>query len=1112
MIHPHEIVIRSNFFFKRKKHIHMFLILPLFVFLFWIDTFLHIDIAGGSLYVIPVLIGFQLPKSKTTLFWSLIGLLLIWTGFYYFPREQVIDQGIFLYNRFAATFILLMTSLFFTRSLKQVTKTLYPMLASDQHLSETEQLNSQVQELSFENEQFKNTQEALANVMEDLQAEKEKLDKEIALRSSAEKKATESEERYRKIFENAGIGIALVDPEGFTYMTNNSLSQMLGYSAQEFASMTFMEFTHPDDVIIDARQYEQLVAGEIESYQVEKRYINKDGKIVWGALSVSAIRTGERQYAIGMVNDITDRKEYEKSLINKHKELLSAKALFDEVQQFANIGVWEVDLAENEVFWAEEVYRIHEVPIGTPIDVAKGIHFYHPDYQGVIQKAIEEAISDQRPWDLELKLITAKKRELWVRAAGLPVVEDGKVNKLRGLFMDIDRRKRAEEESQTSQMVMNMAIDIGEIGIWRWNVATENLTWNDEMHNIFDWPKDQFKGVFADFSERLHHEDIDRVTQAIQDAFEGKEKYDVEYRVITRNKELRHVAAKSDIKKDSNGKLVDMIGICTDITMSKETYAREKALREQLRLFIEHTPAAVAMLDHDLKYLAVSNRWCVEYKIEKKHVTGRYYGDMTPDLLKNREWNNIFKESLSGKVLKKEEELLLDTDGNERWLKYEVYPWYDQNGIIGGIGMFTEDITLKKEYENSLIESEARLRELNDSLEQKVAQRTKELEKTNKKYRDLYDNAPEMFVSVSAKDGSVLECNETLLKKTGFSKDEMIGKNVLECYHPDSLEIAKKAFEVFVATGSVKNHELELLKKNGDKIHVLLNVTSVKDKDGNVLESRSSWRDISDVKSANDKINVLNLKLGQKVKDLESLTQELESFSYSVSHDLRAPLRIIDGFSRILLEDYAELLDDEGEETIQSIIKNVSKMSALIDSLLMFSRMSRKLLEKSTINTAYLIDEILNETRLYTDLSAFDIQVADDLPEIYGDRSLLKQVFTNLISNAIKYSRKQRKPVIHIGSEKIQDAWKINIKDNGAGFDMKYYDKLFGVFQRLHLYEEFEGTGVGLALTKKIIDKHGGKISAYAEVNKGATFSVILPVEAKLGTKTLEVAAEKQIG
>ena len=251
-----------------------------------------------------------------------------------------------------------------------------------------------------------------------------------------------------------------------------------------------------------------------------------------------------------------------------------------------------------------------------------------------------------------------------------------------------------------------------------------------------------------------------------------------------------------------------------------------------------------------------------------------------------------------------------------------------------------------------------------------------------------------------------------------------------------------------------------------------------------------------ELKQAEADIRQLNDELEQKViertSQLESVNKELESFSYSVSHDLRAPIRAINAYTRILMEDYSVEMDTEGIKIIHSIIRNSKKMGELIDDLLAFSKLGRKQVKVSEINMMALVN-LVREELLFNEGEKIPKFTVSELPAAKGDQSLIKQVWINLISNAIKYSKYNTNIHIVIGAFEKDNQVVYYVKDEGAGFDMLYYDKLFGVFQRLHSQEEFEGTGIGLAIVQKIVQRHNGTVWAESILNKGSNFYFSLP-------------------
>ncbi len=254
---------------------------------------------------------------------------------------------------------------------------------------------------------------------------------------------------------------------------------------------------------------------------------------------------------------------------------------------------------------------------------------------------------------------------------------------------------------------------------------------------------------------------------------------------------------------------------------------------------------------------------------------------------------------------------------------------------------------------------------------------------------------------------------------------------------------------------------------------------------------------LDQIKRKDDNLNEFNqnleLKVLERTAQLETVNKELEGFSYSVSHDLRAPLRAIIGFASILEEEYANRLDDEGKRITSIIKKNTVKMGRLIDDLLEFSQMGRHDGTKTTINMERMVNDVKDAMAIQSDIRRVSWTIGD-LPNVNGNASMIRQVWVNLIANAIKYSCKNEAPVIEIGAMRKESEYVYYVDDNGVGFDQQYSEKLFKVFQRLHSPEEFEGTGVGLALVQKIVTREGGSVWAESQVGKGACFYFSLPI------------------
>jgi len=362
---------------------------------------------------------------------------------------------------------------------------------------------------------------------------------------------------------------------------------------------------------------------------------------------------------------------------------------------------------------------------------------------------------------------------------------------------------------------------------------------------------------------------------------------------------------------------------------------------------------------------------------------------------------------------------------------------------------------------------------------------------SEEKYKLLYDNSNNaIFIHDLA--GQIIDVNISACEMIGFSKEKLRDKKIMDLHPPDYKEEVPGALDTVEQKGSYYKIS-KFRKSNGSVIDVEISSSIIPFEKAIV---QGIVRDITEKKKAEAKIQILNRDLEKKVKQrtmqLESANKELESFSYSVSHDLRAPLRHIESYTDLLEKRSSDKFDDNCRKYLQSIRSASRKMDELINDLLSLSRTSTAEMRLIKIDMNALVREVISEFK--EDTSGRDIQyVFSNLGMVTADPNLLRQVMINLVSNAIKYTTRKKKARIEIGliSSATEDT--VYIKDNGAGFDMKYEKKLFGVFQRLHDETEFEGTGIGLANVKRIITRHDGRIWAESILNEGASFSFTLP-------------------
>jgi PAS domain S-box-containing protein len=406
--------------------------------------------------------------------------------------------------------------------------------------------------------------------------------------------------------------------------------------------------------------------------------------------------------------------------------------------------------------------------------------------------------------------------------------------------------------------------------------------------------------------------------------------------------------------------------------------------------------------------------------------------------------------------------------GTEKWWDVIVMPMQGAAGRPERILTVSRDISEVKRTENELRES-------------------------NRFLDSLIENLPVMVVIKDAALLRVVRCNGAFAQVLGRSQGELLGKSADDLFTPDEARLVNaKDREALAAGRLVEVQELSLNTPHLGLRMFHWMTLPINDRSGNPQYLMAISVDITARKHAEQAIQELNTALAAKARQLESSNRELESFSYSVSHDLRAPLRAIDGFALMIEEDYSSRLDAEGNRYLAVIRENSRRMGELIDDLLSFSRLGRLPVGTQEVNVESLVQEVLKELANGQPLPRIEI---DALPPVRADRGLLRQVWVNLISNAIKYSSKSASPRIHVSGRQNGTENHYWISDNGVGFDMNYVEKLFGVFQRLHRADEFTGTGVGLAIVHRVITRHGGRVWAEGRINDGATFSFALPKE-----------------
>lgn len=530
----------------------------------------------------------------------------------------------------------------------------------------------------------------------------------------------------------------------------------------------------------------------------------------------------------------------------------------------------------------------------------------------------------------------------------------------------------------------------------------------------------------------------------------------------------------SPVKNDS-GIITGFITLAEEISGLGRPEHIESDLQKSLKEISDYKYALdessiVAITDQKGIIKHVNENFCKISKFSAEELIGQDHRIINSSYHPKDFIRNIWVTIANGKIWKGELKNKAK-DGTFYWVDTTIVPFLNSQGKPYQYVAIRADITERKKIEDDLQRS---LKEITD-------------------YKYALDESS--IVAITDQKGVIKHANDNFCKISGYSREELIGQDhriINSSFHP---KFFIRNIWVTIANGKIWRGELKNKTKTGDFYWVDTTIIPFLNEHGKPYQYVAIRSDITSRKQAEEEINELNEKLearvAQRTSELETLNEELESFSYSISHDLRAPLRAINGYAFIvkkkLEEKFKNDLDEEDRAGFEKIISNTRRMGQLIDDLLSFSRLGRKEIVKSPFEMQEIVNQILIDLNPEIDFNKAHIEnkISHNAP---SDLNMMRQVWLNLISNALKYSSIKERVNIEIGSYEGIDDIIYYIKDNGIGFDMDYAGKLFGVFQRLHSEKEFEGVGVGLAVVKKIIQRHRGNVWAEGKVNEGATF------------------------
>jgi PAS domain S-box-containing protein len=887
-------------------------------------------------------------------------------------------------------------------------------------------------------------------------------------------RAKQARERLAAIVEAAGEGVEGLDNAGIVTSWNRTAERIFGYSASEIIGRP-AETLVPPEIAGEAKWLFDKVSRGDTVEQFETTRIAKDGRRIAVSLTYSPARNaaGEVVGVATLMRDDTLRRNAVEALqfreLSFRREAGKLRSILDSMAESVIVAdkdgmIIEANPAACRLFGVDSVRaRVGEWAGRSGLWAADCVTPL-PAEANPLVRALEGEDTDEA--ELCVKRQDGSGSSVAVTARPIRA-DDQTISGGLVVLSDITERKRAEAELRERDQVFHTLTDAMPQIVW--------MCTKDGLCNYFSQQWVDYTGLTLEQSygrgwdTPFHPDDKQAAWTAWNKAVRTGETHRIEARLQAADGRYQWFLIKGLPLRDDAGHVNRWLGTCTDIDELKrvqETFFRSNAYNRSL---IEASLDPMVTIAPDGKITDVNRATEAATGLSREALIGTdfssYFTD--PDTA-----SAGYQQVLHAGAVRDYALELRCVDGTTMPVLYNASLYRNEAGEVAGIFAAARNIT-----------------------EQKRAAETIRLQA--EQYAAILTASADGFWLVNA-DGEILDVSDTLCRMTGYTRDELLAlqlSDIEATETPEEIEahvkrISEAGFERFETRhrrkdGSIFDAEVSVVvwRGPGKIVAFVRDISARKAGEAELNGYRKHLEELVTARTAD--LAQANLALGDA-------NHELEAFAYSVSHDLRAPLRAIDGFSQILVDDYGDKLDAEGRHVIEVVRDGTTKMGRLIDDILDFSRIGRKDLTKSDTDMTALVTEALRDLGSEMAHRSIELKVGT-LPHVWGDPRMLQRVWSNLLDNAVKFTGKQPHALIEVGA-RIENGESIFfVKDNGAGFDMQYIDKLFGTFQRLHGAQEFPGTGIGLAIVKRIITKHGGRVWAEGKLDGGATVYFALP-------------------
>ena len=883
----------------------------------------------------------------------------------------------------------------------------------------------------------------------------------------------ESEAQQKAILESVQTGIMLVDSTTHKIVdVNTTAAQLFGAPKEAIIGSVCNRFICPAEVgrcpITDLGQTVD---------NAERVLLTADGKSRPILKSVSEITLGGRAYLLESFIDISDRKQMERALLESEAYY---RAIFESTA--TGMAIVEEDMT------VAMVNGILEHLTGYSKNEVEGLKpwtdFVAPEDLELMKTYHRTRRRDDgsAPKGYEFRLLTkdGTRREAFLTVALIPGTRRSVVS-----IVDLTALKTAQEAVRKQAGMLDAAHD----AIMTLDPEGTITYWNRGAERLYGWTKQEVTGQNAN---ALLITTFPESREALWPKLMESGLWEGELIHVTRDGIPITVASSWTLMKDERGNASAILEISSDITERKKAELALADSEAKLRITFASMTDGIVLNGLDRKVTDCNEAVLRLTQRSREEIIGKPFTDLLAPEFRSQILETIPELLEKGairtnsKMLRKNGESF-DVESNVSLIK-------DAAGQPTAFLTVIRDVTERKKAESVLQEAQEELKSVNDelrtmneTLEKRVQERTERLRVTSLYARSLIEASLDPLVTIST-EGKITDVNAATEEVTGCTRDELIGSDFSDFFTEPAK--ANAGYQRVFNEGSIRDYPLAIRHRSGGVSDVLYNATVFRNDAGEIQGVFASARDISALKQLEQVLRESKL-LEKRTAELARSNAELEQFAYIASHDLQEPLRMITSYLQIIEEDYKGKLDEDADEYIGFAVDGAKRMQTLINDLLKYSRVGTKGKSFVPISTETTLSEALDNMKVTIDETKAVI-THDQLPTVLGDDAQLTQVFQNLLSNAIKF-RGNSAPQIHVGVEQTPKEWVFSVRDNGIGIDMKYAERIFTIFQRLHAREEYPGTGIGLAVVKKIVERHGGRIWVESPPESGSTFYFTLP-------------------